>query len=107
MKVTDNIDIKITIATQQLTVKVAYAEQELAREVERHIDSIYRRWRPEFPHKSESELLAMLAYQYATFYFRLREQQKVSAQMLTDMEQGLGRFLEAAGAPPSTTPDGA
>lgn len=72
MKETDEIEIKIKIANEQLTLRNKISEQEFVRDVEANIAELYSTWRPRFPHLSESRLLAMMVYQYASFYFTMR-----------------------------------
>lgn len=73
MKETDEIDIKIKIANEQLTLRNKISEQGFIRDVEANIEELYSTWRPRFPHLSDNRLLAMMVYQYASFYFSMRQ----------------------------------
>lgn len=75
MKETDDIDINIIIAGQPLELTVPFSSQEEVRAVEAHIASLYNKWRARYPRKSGSELLAMLAYQYASFYYSMKQRE--------------------------------
>lgn len=72
MKETDEIDIKIKIANQQVTLHQPLNNQEFIRDVEGRIEDLWSTWRARFPNLSESKLLAMMVYQYASFYFQMR-----------------------------------
>lgn len=81
MKRREQIKMSLNIGGQPLTVNVPFDRQEFARDTEEEIDSLYRSWRREFPKKSDKELLAMVAYQYASFYRDLTERQRLAAKL--------------------------
>lgn len=93
MKDTDPIDIKIKIATQQLTLRVPFNTQDNVRDAESHIASLYSTWRKQFPRKSEYELMAMLTYQYASFYLAMKERQDNAGQRLSGISDKLATAL--------------
>jgi hypothetical protein len=94
MKETDDIDISVNIAGQPLVVTVPFSRQDSVREVEAHIESLLRRWKKEYPNKSEYELMAMLTYQYASYYFAMRERQQNTMGFLEKLNKRLDVFLE-------------
>ncbi len=93
MKDTDPIDIKIKIATQQLTLRVPFNTQDNVREAENHIASLYSTWHRQFPQKSEYELMAMLTYQYASFYLAMKERQDSAGIRLGNIADKLAATL--------------
>lgn len=70
MKETDEIDIKIKIANQEVKLRQPVRNQEFIRDVEGRIEELWRTWRARFPQLSESRILAMMVYQYASFYMQ-------------------------------------
>lgn len=91
MKETDDIDIDITIAGQPLELTVPFNTQNEVRAVEAHIASLYHKWRAQYPGKSSQEIMAMLAYQYASFYFSMREREdKANARASQILRQADG-----------------
>ena len=60
--------MKINIAGQQLLLTVPFSDQDYTRETEKNLNSLYETWCKRFPDKSETELLAMIAFQYASHY---------------------------------------
>lgn len=72
MKETDAIDIKIKIANQQILLHQPLRDQDFIRDVEANIEQLWKTWRKRFPNHTESKLLAMMVYQYASFYFQQR-----------------------------------
>lgn len=64
----DKVKMKINIAGEEIVLTVPYSEQENTRDTEANINSLFRTWRNRFPEKSDRELLAMIAFQYASHY---------------------------------------
>lgn len=63
----------IEIGGQLLMLTVPFNRQNAVRDTEKAVASLLASWKKRFPDKNDRELLAMLAYQYASFYFDLRE----------------------------------
>ena len=70
MKETDEIDIKIKIANQELKLHQPVGSQEFIRDVEDKVEQLWNTWRARFPQLSENRILAMMVYQYASFYMQ-------------------------------------
>ncbi|MCM1370167.1 MAG: cell division protein ZapA [Candidatus Amulumruptor caecigallinarius] len=68
----EKIKMNLNIGDQRLSLTVPFAKQDFTREVESEVDTLYRRWRKSFPAKTDREILAMVAYQYASFYSELK-----------------------------------
>lgn len=73
MEESEKIKMYLNIGDQRITLTAPFDRQDFVRHTEREVDSLYRKWRKAFPAKSERELLAMVAYQYASFYGELLE----------------------------------
>ncbi len=95
MKETDEIDIKIKIANQQVTLHQPLNNQEFIRDVEGRIEDLWSTWRARFPNLSESKLLAMMVYQYASFYFQMRHKYDAAGESVRaisrQLEEALGK----------------
>lgn len=80
----------LNIGDQRISLTVPYARQDFVRDVETEVDKLYRKWRLNFPSKSDREILAMVAYQYASFYGELKERyeaaMKKAAECLESIE---------------------
>lgn len=97
----DKVNIQINIAGEMLQLAVPFDEQESVRETERKITGLYDDWRRRFPKKTQSQLLAMIAYQYASYYFSLAQRQHETA---AELEQ-LAATVESALGSASPEPD--
>lgn len=94
MKKEDNVQITINIAGQRIPLTVGFDQQGLVRETERNVGDLYEKWRVKFPRKSMQELLAMIAYQYASFYLSLCRRFDDAAQEAAKVEQELDIALK-------------
>lgn len=97
MKKEDNIQITINIAGQRIPLTVGFDQQNLVRETERSVDDLYEKWRVKFPRKSMQELLAMIAYQYASFYLSLSRRIDDASREASLLDDELSRLLKESG----------
>lgn len=86
MKDSDKVKMYLNIGEQRISLTVPFANQDFVREVEEKVDGLYRQWRISFPGKTNREILAMVAYQYASYYEELRARH---ADALADAEECL------------------
>lgn len=91
----EKIKMYLNIGDQRITLTVPYERQEFVRATERGVDALYRKWRKSFPAKTDSEILAMVAYQYAAFYGELNERQALAAAIVQDCLSLLGDDKDA------------
>ena len=87
MKGTDKIKMRIKIAGMSIPLNVAFSEQDHVRETERRVAELFDNWRRMFPSKSEQELLAMMTYQYASYYLALSANREEISDTLLDFER--------------------
>lgn len=78
MKDPENTKMHLNIGDQRITLTVPFDRQEFVRETEAGVDGLYAKWRKSFPAKTDKEILAMVAYQYAAFYGELKERQNMA-----------------------------
>ena len=71
MKDQDKINMEIKIGGEPIRLTVPFQNQELTRSVEEEINTLYATWHRSFPKRSEKGLLAMMVYQYASYYKEL------------------------------------
>lgn len=68
---TEKIQMTINIGGCQLPVTVPFSQQDSVRDVETQVAELYTSWRRQFTKRTDREILAMVAYQYANFYMEL------------------------------------
>lgn len=90
MKDPEKIQMEINIAGEHITLDVPFQNQEMTRDVEKEANNLYAKWRSKFPKDSEKHLLAMMVYQYASYYKdltnRYMEAKKKASECLGSIE---------------------
>lgn len=89
----DKINIEIKIAGERIMLSVPFDSQEDVRDSEKEIQELYSIWRERFPRKSDHELLAMIAYQYASYYRDLLKIHKQAVAMADECNSEARRML--------------
>ncbi len=86
--------ITIQIADQPpIDLDIRRDAEEFVRKTERSVNKVWAHWCNDFKQKSPSEVLAMVAYQYAKLYYELVERIDRDEKMLTDFDQELSHLL--------------
>ena len=80
MSAQELIKLNLNIGGQRFSLNVPFERQEFARDVEESVDSLYKKWRHTFPQKTDQEVMAMVAYQFASHYKELTEKYGVAAE---------------------------
>lgn len=93
MKDTDKVKMRIKIAGMSIPLTVGFQEQDHVRETERRVAELFDNWRRMFPSKSEQELLAMMTYQYASYYLALTKSREQIAEDLLGFEKNVDEII--------------
>lgn len=70
----------LNIGDQRISLTVPFDRQDFVRDVESKVDRLYRKWRLSFPSKTDREILAMVAYQFASYFSELKERYDAAAE---------------------------
>lgn len=84
MKDQDKINIEINIAGEPIKLTVPFQDQELTRDIEAEINTLFNQWRHSFPKRSEKGLLAMMLYRYASYYKDLTDKYQKATRLAKD-----------------------
>jgi len=90
---TEKIRMQLDIGGQIVNVTVDFEQQDAVRETERSIAELFQAWRKKFVRKSPQEIMAMIAYQYASYYLALRKRNAQLAQVLSQTEKEFDKML--------------
>lgn len=90
---TDQIKMEINIAGEKILLTVPFSRQIAVRNTERAVNALYDNWRQQFPDKSVKELLAMMAYQFASYYDQLRERVDAMRTEAIEIDEILDRLI--------------
>lgn len=93
MEDTDKIKMRIKIAGMSIPLVVGFSEQDHVRDTERLVAGLFDNWRRMFPSKSEQELLAMMTYQYASYYLALSKSREDMADRLLGFEKSVDDII--------------
>lgn len=80
MNDSEKVKMYLNIGDQRISLTAPFARQDFIRDTESEVDRLYRKWRKAFPAKTDREILAMVAYQYASFYGELKERYEAAAE---------------------------
>lgn len=90
----DEILMEVNIAGERISLSVPFSRQEAVRNTETELSMLYRKFGETFPKKSPKELLAMVAYRFASSYFDLLKAREKDlsdvSQLLDDVERLCG-----------------
>jgi len=99
----DKLNITIRIAGQNpVALKINRADEERVRNAEYQVNRLWGRWLQRFPGKSSTEVLAMVAYQFAELYFSANRLSEETNEVLEKFERdldGMIHGLQAGGKP--------
>ena len=84
MKDQEKINMEINIGTEPIRVSVPFQQQEQTRRVEDEINSLLETWKRTFPKRTEKGLMAMLLYQYASYYQQLTDKYREATAKAED-----------------------
>lgn len=79
-----------------MELRVGLNEQDHVRDVESAVNTLYAKWHTRFPQKSDMELLAMLTYQYASFYFAMRDRESHLTRSVNELSGKVQEALDEA-----------
>lgn len=85
----EKINMDINIGGQKVKLTVPFRKQNFVRDVETEVGHLFDAWRIQFPRKDERELLAMIIYQYASFYKELTLRHEEALRLAEDCEKRL------------------
>ncbi len=87
--------MRIKIAGLSIPLTVAFKEQDHVRETEKRVAELFDNWRRMFPSKTTAKLLAMMTYQYASYYLALSRKREEDIQELESFEAVLDKAVLA------------
>lgn len=96
----DKLNITIRIAGQNpVALKINRADEERVRNAEYQVNRLWARWLQRFPEKNSTEVLGMVAYQFAELYFNAVKVSEETDAVLVKFEEELDKMLHDFGMP--------
>lgn len=81
--------MEINIGGQIVKLTVPFLKQDFVRDTESEIGALFSSLRKKFPRKDERELLAMIIYQYASYYRELTSRHEEALRLASDCEKAI------------------
>lgn len=94
------IKMEVNIAGERISLTVPFSRQEAVRNTEAELGALYRAWGEKFSKKSPKELLAMMAYKFASSYFDLVEARNEDARQAQSLLEETERLCLGKPAEP-------
>lgn len=88
--------MRVNIAGEIISLAVPFDDQDFVRDTERSIAELFDNWRERFPSKSVRELLAMMTYQYASYYHAVSRRQADAIASLEECNARLDDIIARA-----------
>lgn len=85
--------MRVNVAGEIISLTVGFDEQDFVRDTESRIAELFDTWQKRFPTKPVKELLAMMTYQYASYYMALSHRHADMLRMLADCDSHLNEQL--------------
>lgn len=93
MNDSDKVKMTINIGGEHIQLSVDFNRQNLVRDAEKAADDLYRTWRSRWPSRSDKEILAMVAYQFASFYQELLSRFENAVSLASATDEKLSRII--------------
>ncbi|MDE5975164.1 MAG: cell division protein ZapA [Muribaculaceae bacterium] len=79
MNDTDKVKMTINIGGEHMQLSVPFNRQDIVRDAEKAVSDLFDSWKLKWPKHSDSRILAMVAYQFASLYQDLLERHEKAA----------------------------
>lgn len=77
----EEIKMTLNIGGTRIALTVPFTRQDFVRDVEGEVNRLYHSWRHQFAGRTDREIMAMMAYQFASYYYELRERYKQAGEL--------------------------
>lgn len=85
--------ISIRVAGQSFDLDIRRDQEPAIRNTERRLNKLWARWCEDFPDRHPHEVLAMVAFQYARYYYSLSSTVNSNEEALVNFEHALDDIL--------------
>lgn len=83
----------INIGGEHLQLSVPFNRQDIVRDAEKSAAKLYDSWRKKWPSRSDKEILAMIAYQFASYYIELLSRYENAVQLADNCNMRLSKII--------------
>lgn len=93
MNDSDNVKMTIHIGGEHIPLTVPFNRQDAVRDAEKAVAQLFDNWRSKWPSRSDKEIMAMVAYQFASFYQELLGRHEKAAEIALQCDQRLSDII--------------
>lgn len=89
----DKVKMTINIGGEHLQLSVAFNRQDAVRKAEKAASDLFDLWRARWVRRTDKEILAMVAYQFALHYEDLVSRVEAAAAVAEECDNRLSRLI--------------
>ncbi len=86
-------NISIIIAGHSFALDIPRDQEAIARKAERNFNKVWAKWCGDFKNLPPEEVLAMVAFQYARYYYTISDSVESNEKAIKDFENKLDEIL--------------
>lgn len=86
-------NISIVIAGHSFVLDIPRDQEALVKKAERNFNKVWAKWCDDFSNLSPEEVLAMVAFQYARYYYSISHTVESNEKAIKDFENKLDEIL--------------
>lgn len=94
MNEADIVNTDLNIGGVRVPLAVSSSKLSAVKATEQELRELYDTWRGRFPSKTNQELLAMIAYQYASYYHELKDRYQSAVNAAASLEYSLDKLCK-------------
>lgn len=88
------VPIDIEIAGFPMSLEVKISDQDHIRDTEKRVNAIFLDWEKRYPRKTAAQLLAMLTFRFASFYYSLRDRDEALVKDVEELNKRLDDLID-------------
>lgn len=93
MSDSEKVKMTINIGGEHIMLSVDFNRQDAVREAEKAASDLFNTWRRRWPVRTDNEIMAMVAYQFASYYQDLLQRYENAAETAAETEALLSGLL--------------
>lgn len=87
--------MEVIVGSQRVKLNVDFERQDFVRDTEDEIYRVFSTLRKRFPRKDERELLAMIVYQFASYYRGILDERDEALRLARECEERLDGIADS------------
>lgn len=93
MSDSEKVKMTLNIGGEHIALSVDFNQQDAVREAEKAASDLFNTWRRRFPVRTDKEIMAMVAYQFAYYYGDLLQRYEAATETAAETEALLSGLI--------------